>query len=401
MSTAIVSSMVSSNHGMMRESASGLLAMLSEPDVTLQSHALNKLLEKINVLWHEVAEVLPELESIAEESSHPACKVAAAVASRVFFHLEEPVQALRLALESSEEYFDVVKERDSPYVTCLTAAAVDAYILKKKKQQSEDTSAADDDEEDDDNDESSLDSEKLQKVVELMMERCYVDGQYTHALGVALEACEVDKVNQILDRCANSCDPSKIQETLKYALDATSSHQTASKNFCDQVLQILVGYLEQQISNAQFKAEASIYFCQANQMLKNSAPVSKMIDSLLSGEEIDVLLGLKLCFDLVDTGDQNYVHKVSEGISEEHHAAKRVLIGGFVSELSLSFLHKNSDSDKLIMENLKKSLEERGSGRNSVLHNCAVATHAYLNAGTTNDSFLRDHLDWMKKASNW
>lgn len=39
--------------------------------------------------------------------------------------------------------------------------------------------------------------------------------------------------------------------------------------------------------------------------------------------------------------------------------------------------------------------------RNSVLHNCAVTAHGYLNAGTTNDDFLRDNLDWMKKASNW
>ena len=54
------------------------------------------------------------------------------------------------------------------------------------------------------------------------------------------------------------------------------------------------------------------------------------------------------------------------------------------------------------MENLKKSLEERGSGgRSSLLHNAAVMTHSYLYAGTTNDSFLRDYLDWMKKASNW
>ena len=53
------------------------------------------------------------------------------------------------------------------------------------------------------------------------------------------------------------------------------------------------------------------------------------------------------------------------------------------------------------MTNLKKALEERGMSRNSVLHNCAVTAHGYLTAGTTNDSFLRDNLDWMKKASNW
>jgi hypothetical protein len=81
--------------------------------------------------------------------------------------------------------------------------------------------------------------------------------------------------------------------------------------------------------------------------------------------------------------------------------ARRVLTGGFTSELSLSFLYKNSNADARIMSNLKRALEERATSRNSVLHNCAVTAHGYLNAGTTNDYFLRDNLDWMKKASNW
>jgi 26S proteasome regulatory subunit N2 len=77
------------------------------------------------------------------------------------------------------------------------------------------------------------------------------------------------------------------------------------------------------------------------------------------------------------------------------------LTGGLTSELAISFLHKHSDSDPLIMENLKQGLDSSGGGRNSTLHNCAVLTHSYLNAGTTNDAFLRDNLEWMKKASNW
>jgi 26S proteasome regulatory subunit N2 len=84
--------------------------------------------------------------------------------------------------------------------------------------------------------------------------------------------------------------------------------------------------------------------------------------------------------------------------------AHRILTSGFISELHLSFLYKSSHSDPLIMSNLKKTLEERSAGlggRTSILHNCAVATHGYLNLGTTGDGFLRDNLEWMKKASNW
>ena len=127
------------------------------------------------------------------------------------------------------------------------------------------------------------------------------------------------------------------------------------------------------------------------------------------------LLGYQLCVDLIESGDQNFVNQVQQTLpekgeesvtlSDEHwthlESAKRILSGGLASELALSFMHKNTNSDTLIMQNLKKALEERGSSRNSLLHNCAVLTHSYLNAGTTNDAFLRDNLEWMKKASNW
>jgi 26S proteasome regulatory subunit N2 len=113
----------------------------------------------------------------------------------------------------------------------------------------------------------------------------------------------------------------------------------------------------------------------------------------------------------VDSGDQAFVTRVATELKQKATDSsnkgrwdqiERVMTGGFSSELALSFLHKQSRADRLIMENIKKFLEERGSGgRSSVLHNAAVVTHSYLQAGTTNDTFLRDYLDWMKKASNW
>jgi 26S proteasome regulatory subunit N2 len=134
--------------------------------------------------------------------------------------------------------------------------------------------------------------------------------------------------------------------------------------------------------------------------LGQPAAVANVVTSLFEGTEEDRLLGYQLCFDLVDTGDQAFLQGVASVISEEN--ALKVLTGGFSSELALSFLHKHSNADRRIMEDLKKAMEERGGGgRNSILHNAAVITHSYLYAGTTNDSFLRDHLDWMKKASNW
>jgi 26S proteasome regulatory subunit N2 len=142
--------------------------------------------------------------------------------------------------------------------------------------------------------------------------------------------------------------------------------------------------------------------------------VAQVLQTLLSNsqEEIYQLTALQIAFLLQDTGHHAFVQAVAQELDRlvpsDSDAAttntgasvQKVLTGGFASELKLSFLHKHNKADRLIMEQLKKGLE--GSSRsNSILHNAAVMTHSYLYCGTTNDSFLRDYLDWMKKASNW
>merc|ERR1719162_682408 len=194
---------------------------------------------------------------------------------------------------------------------------------------------------------------------------------------------------------------------LKYALEASIS-VVSSKTFRQEALAVIAECLSNQTEVRKMASVDTLII--VYQLLGKADSVAEVLESLLKGSEKDALLGFQLCFDLVDSGDQAFVTKVAEFLkplaSEEHadrwSQVSRVLTGGFSSELALSFLHKQSQADRLIMENLKKSLEERGSGgRSSLLHNAAVMTHAYLYAGTTNDSFLRDYLDWMKKASNW
>lgn len=345
--------------------ASGWLALLQEPDTTLQAHALNELLKCVDTQWPEVAEALPQLEELAESGNN----VAAAVASRVFFHLREEPQALRLALEAGDEHFDLHSK--TPYVERLVAAAFDAYIAQRNSETSSEADIA-------------LPEAPLQALVHRLLQHAVKTGRAADALGIALEAQEVDLVTQILNE-APHLGPK--------ALDAATTVVT-HKAFRNQVLEVVAAGLKD--NNPQLKVLV-------HQLLKQPAPVSNVLKGLLSSGKVDnQLLGLQLCFDLVDTGDQAFVTQVAEGLGGEHEQALRVLVGGFSSELALSLLHKHSNADRLLMETLKKSLEERGSGgRNSILHNASVMTHSYLYAGTTNDSFLRDYLDWMKKASNW
>lgn len=401
----------------------------------------------VDTHWHEVAQALPDLEALAEDvdEDDSVRQLAASVASRVFFYLEEPSQALRLALEASGIFDGHVREgatdSEKAYVECLVGAAVDAYVMKKQREHEEAgvglSAGASDAKEDEVV--SALPMDKLHKVVQAMLEKCYKEDKFEHALGVALEAREMGKVEEILNQCAaqyRNHDYAKLYKLLQFAYDAATT-LVSSKAFRFEVMLVLVNHLDRLFCPSvrhyrrpkegevpvPLDIQTSSAFTLANvyQVLRKAHPVARIIADLLHGTEDEALLGLQLCFDLVDSGDSNFVMDVNDSLVNDNHEpeensdydsnydacadkyekAYKVLNSGFPSELAIAFLHKNSDSDPLIMEHLKQALEQRGAGRNSVLHNCAVVTHSYLNAGTTNDSFLRDNLEWMKKASNW
>jgi 26S proteasome regulatory subunit N2 len=408
--SATISSMASSyqSEGAVTTTASGYLALLNEPDDTLRAIALTKLLSVVDVLWHEIAEALPDLEALAEDtettSDTKVRQTAAAVASRVFFHLEEPQQALRLALLAGEEYFDAKstssqqQPTSSPYVERLISAAFDAYVKARKIEVGEievDTAAEKKTYEDD-----GLTVSALQPFVHRLLENSCSAGKYDHALGIAFEARETDKVQLILQQSGPSLP------LLRYTLQ-TATTCIASKQFRIQTYQVIANlWLSVFQSSPKDRLIAGYDLVTVYQLLYQADKVGSVLLELLSSSiQEEVLAAYQLCFDLMDTADQAFIQQVAVhivGDSVPIQQALRVLRGGFYSELALSFLYKQSNADRHIMETLKKSLEERSSGsRSSILHNASVMAHAYLYAGTTNDSFLRDYLDWMKKASNW
>ena len=440
--------------------ASGWIALLQEEDVALRRLALEKLLDCVDVLWSEVAEALPDLEAMAEEgdgiggagSGDNLSQLAAAVASRVFFHLQEPTQALRLALMAGPQYFNPLtadyddnnvtrmSPASSAYVQRLVAAALDAYVAAANQEEDEEqeqttlggadaatertttmnqeaTLAAP---------HQQLPTHQLQVMVDRLLETSCKAGNHAHALGMALEARQVHKVQYVLEQ--SGYDLKLLQHAIHLA-----THVVSSKSFRNETLAILAQCLQQHyaINRETTTTETAPHLVLVYQLLHQPSMAAQVLTTLLttttttsenattedddSPQQVSLpsLLGLQMCFDLMDSGDQAFVTAVAhempkewptdEQVTKRLEQAQRVLVGGFSAELSLSFLHKQSQADRFILENLKRALEERSSGssRNSVLHTAAVLTHAYLYAGTTNDSFLRDYLDWMKKASNW
>lgn len=48
-----------------------------------------------------------------------------------------------------------------------------------------------------------------------------------------------------------------------------------------------------------------------------------------------------------------------------------------------------------------KGIKTAVEGRNSVTHSATILANAYMHAGTTIDTFLRENLEWLSRATNW
>ena len=79
------------------KSAAGVLALLNDPDGRVQSRALEMLLPIVDLFWAEIAESVDVIEGLSEEEDFGKRELAAAVASKCFYHLEDYDEALRLA----------------------------------------------------------------------------------------------------------------------------------------------------------------------------------------------------------------------------------------------------------------------------------------------------------------
>ncbi|EQC29693.1 hypothetical protein SDRG_12693 [Saprolegnia diclina VS20] len=350
--------------------ASGILALLEEQDDVLRAHALQKLHDVVDHYWAEIADAVPLIESLSEEDAFPHRELAASVASKCFFHLEEYHDALRLALGAGK-YFDV--NSSSPYTETIIATCIDEYIAIR-------TSA----------DPAPLDP-RLQAIVEQMFDRCYASGTYKQALGVALEARRLDKVDESLRKSSD------VSAMLSYCFEICRTMVT-NRAFRLQVINVMV-----EVYNSLPVPEYS-NVSQCLQLLDKHGDVAALLVSLVQPAKAldDALVAYQVAFDLAANDNQKFLTSVLGALPEDAandrlSTLRKILQGDFSVDLFLDFMFRQSDADPLVMKNIKVAVENR----NSVLHNAAVCSHALMHCGTTVDTFLRENLDWLGKASNW
>lgn len=408
----------------MVSSAGGLLAMLNESHPQLKLHALSNLNAFVDYFWPEISTSVPVIESLYEDEEFDQRQLAALVASKVFYHLGEHNDSLSYALGAGP-LFDVSEDTD--YVHTVLAKALDEYASHKTK-------AAES------NDEATKVDPRLEAIVERMLDKCIVDGKYQQAIGMAIECRRLDKVAEAIV-CSDNVDA-----TLAYCSNV--SHNFVNRReYRSEVLRLLVDVYEKSPS------PNYLSMCQWLMFLDKPETVASILEKLLRSEnKDDALLALQIAFDLVENEHQAFLLRVRDRLSspnlqpsepaqllpadsdraptEDAEASedvplleesrpsggtlttadpkeamyaerlgklKGILSGETSIQLTLQFLYSHNKSDLLILKTIKQSVEMR----NSVCHSATIYANAIMHAGTTVDTFLRENLDWLSRATNW
>ena len=285
------------------------------------------------------------------------------------------------------------------------AKAIDEYIEQRQKPEAE----------------QAIDA-RLVSIVERMFQRCFDDGQIHQAIGVALETKRLDKLEEAIHKSTD------VAEALNYATRVCQTLVT-SREFRREVLTVLVRMYESDHVENNY-----LNVCQCLMFLDDADGVAAILTRLVEGEEDDQLLAYQIAFSLCENEIQKFLSNVASKLApspkdtprengadedaamedgeedkkedEEKKTEEKkepiallrsVLSGELPVNLHLEFLYSHNAADLLLLKQMRSAVESR----NSVCHSATVLCNALMHAGTTVDTFLRENLDWLSRATNW
>lgn len=436
--------------------AAPALALLDEEEPQLQAHALKTLNGLADAFWPEISEAVLKIQKLSENNDFPQNDLASLVAAKVFFHLGELEEALRYAL-SAGSLFEV--NSDSEFANTLRARCIDEYIAMRSK------SVVGPDEAGPSNAEppsiGTSFAKELEIVVERVLQGCVIKGEVREAIGISIESHRLDKLREaIMEGCRT--DASRA-EALDYCFECAQT-LIASRQYRASVLNLISEIHLKHFSRAK-RNHLAVANCLA--FTQDAQGVVDVLTELVSGEagedadttDLDELTALQIAFDIVDNDEPHFAAEVCSLLSLESvgradatetaeapkpddgdatggnagaddddgdametepllssepattessdkelsptqkkvQKLKDVLGGKVTAELSLDFLCSQNRSDGYLLKKIKQSLD----GRSSVCHSALIFANAIAHGGTAIDNFLRENLDWLARATAW
>ncbi|KAL9611488.1 MAG: hypothetical protein Q9167_003886 [Letrouitia subvulpina] len=497
-------------------SAAGIVGFLKEPEPDLQVFALRILNDEIDSLWTEVAGSIQDIEGLYEDVNFPERELAALVAAKVYYNLQEYNESMTFALGAGKLFnLDVEGE----FEDTIISKCVDTYIAlsgstpanavsqpppqlttsfpsvangasstsaslaspttpfsqsvlpSKSLLSRQDSSTAFDPGTTagkstlpgalPDSIASQAGIQKqLYAIIDELFERCFRSGGYRQVVGIAVEARRLDVLRRAILRAsedekkqgkANGEKLGRGQELMEYVLEVCMD-VVQERGLRNELLRLILDLLNDIPSPDYFSVAKCIVYLDEHTMA--SELLAQLVDK---GDSRSLAIAYQIAFDLYDNSTQGFLKRVREGLpqsleeskpqdsgpgerteeanvearetdhllgeqqngtnasapsinesSEEQralspeadkafNAIRDILRGIKTIELDLEFLFRNNRTDMAILNKVRDSLE----ARNSIFHTAVTLATAFMHAGTTNDRFFRDNLEWLGKAVNW
>ncbi|KAK6460355.1 armadillo-type protein [Scheffersomyces coipomensis] len=358
-------------------SAAPYLALLGEEDQSLKSFALTSLNDIVDQLWAEIANNISKLEELYEDESFEKRSLAALIISKVYYNLGDFEASVKYSLNAGDE-FNI--DEHSQYIETIISQCISLYnTLAQKKY----------------GDESVTIDERLVAIFEKMLEKCIKANELKLALGIALESYRIDVVERILVHEIEVSEENALN-LINYVLICSNS-VVPNTNFRNQVLNLLIKLLLPLTKNQEFFTIIKIIV-----QLNDSKLAAQLFKELVSkGED---LIAYQSAFDLVGAAPQelldNVINQLNKDFGDLTSTSKKILTilsGVPTCDLDITFLFKNNNTDIAILNKTKNLLE----GRSSIFHSAVTFSNAFMHAGTTDDSFFRNNLEWLGRANNW
>jgi 26S proteasome regulatory subunit N2 len=294
---------------------------------------------------------------------------------------------------------------------------------------------------------------QLNRVIEMLFEKCFQEKRYRQVVGIAVEARNLDILRRVILRAADdekregSGSTKRSEELMEYVLDICMNvvQERALRN---EILKLILELLNDIPSPDYFSIAKCVVYL--NQHSMASDILKQLIEK---GDARSLAVAYQISFDLYDNSTQEFLKEVrleldgllpddakmeeGAGTSEtiepeerveaqlqqelqdsagsrpskagmqtkftkaEHIAATKavteILKGENTIKLNLEFLHRHNHVDLTILNKIKDSLE----ARNSIYHTAVTLAMAFMHAKTAHDKFIRDNLEWLGKAVNW
>ncbi|KAF4549729.1 26S proteasome regulatory subunit rpn2-like protein [Elsinoe fawcettii] len=361
-------------------SAAGLVGFLSEPDHALQVFALEKLNEEIDNIWTEVSGSIGQIEALYEDESFPARELAALVAAKVYYQLQEYNESMVFALGAGK-LFDL--DRAGEFEETIVAKCIDTYIAlsamhnppvpasstgphsgqlseafpsnangsagsnqnvmspttpfsqstlpSKSLLSRENTSTFDSSAPGGGNAGiagahpspltlSRNTQKNLQQVIRRIFESCYETGAYRHVVGIAVEARNRDILREAIMRCSQD-EKSKGKKAAASGVPPTEELMEYILDICMNVVQErgLRNEILQLILDLLNDIPSPDYFAIARCVvyLGQHAMASNILRQLVQkGDGKSLAIAYQLSFDLYENGTQEFLNKVWEELPE-------------------------------------------------------------------------------------